>query len=116
MAIPSLDDGPNAVGLSEDVTSISDADSTAFYLDKDQVYTKENPSISEFQSLYGLISDRISCGIITFDRKDIETVITPESWVIGNVINAFMMLLNQGNALAVDTTFVTILRTAIRLE
>ena len=98
-AILSQDDRPNAVRLSEDAISISDADSTLFHLDKDQVSTIENSSISEFQSLYGLIKDRISCGTITFDKKDIETVITPESCVIDNVISAFMMLLNKGNSL-----------------
>ena len=45
---------------------------------------------------------------MTFDKKDIDTVVTPESWVIDDVISAFMMLLNQGNAFAVDTTFVPI--------
>ena len=116
IAIPSQDDGPNAVRLSEDVLSFSDTDYTVFHLEKYQVSTIENPSISEFQSLYVLIPDRISCSTITFDKKDIDTVIMPKSWVIDNVISAFMMLLNQGNGFAVDSTFVPIFRTAIRLK
>ena len=60
--------------------------------------------------------DRISCGNINFNKKDIETVVTPESWVFGNMISAFMMLLNQGNAFAVDTTFDPMLCMAIRLK
>ena len=116
IAIPSQDSGLNAVRLSEDAISISDADSTVLHLEKDQVSTIENPSVSEFRFLYGQIPDRISCGTMTFDKKEIETVITPESWVFGNVISAFIMLLNQGNAFAVDRTFVPMLRTAIRLK
>ena len=77
IAIPSQDSGLNAVRLSEDVIPISDPNSTVLHLEKDQVSIIENPSISEFQSLYGLIADRISCGTISFDKKDIETVITP---------------------------------------
>ena len=102
--------------LSEDVLSISEADSAVFHLDKDQSYTTKNPSILEFQFLYGLIRDRISCGIITFDKTDIEIVIKPESWVIDNVISKFMMLLNQGNAFAVELIFAPILHAAIRLK
>ena len=40
----------------------------------------------------------------------------PELWVIDNVISAPMMLLNQGNAFPVATTFVLILCTTIRLK
>ena len=45
-----------------------------------------------------------------------EIVTTPESWVIDNVITAFMMLLNQRNAFPVNTTFVPMLRRDIRLK
>ena len=69
MATPREDDGPNAVKLSEYIISISDAHSSVFRLDKDQVCTIENPSISEFQSLNRLIPERISCGTVTFDEK-----------------------------------------------
>ena len=116
IAIPSQDDVPNEVRLSEDVISVSDADSTVFHLDKDQFSSIENPKISEFQSLHGLIPDRISSGTITFDKKEIDTVITPKPWVIGNLISAFMILLNQRNAFAVGTTFTPMLRTSIRLK
>ena len=116
IAVPSQTYGPNVVGLHEGVVSISDADSTVFDKHVDKFPAVEHPSISEFQSIYGLIPDRISCGNITFNKKNIETLITPESWVIDNVITAFVMLLNQGNAFAVDTTFIPMLRTSIRLE
>ena len=116
IAIPIQHDRLNAVRLSEDVLSVSDADSTVFHLDKDQGSTTENPSTSEYQSLHGLIPDRISSGTITFDKKDIETVITPESWLIDNTISASIMLINQGNAFADDTTFVPMLRIAVRLK
>ena len=102
--------------LYEDVGSILDSDSTVFHLDIDRGSTIENLSILEFQILYGLILDRISCGTITFNKKDIETVITLESRVIHNVISAFMILVNQWNAFAVDTTFVSMLCKAILLK
>ena len=53
---------------------------------------------------------------MAFDKKDIETVITTESWVIDNVISALMVLLNQGNAFAVETNFISMFCTAIRLK
>ena len=59
-----------------------------------QSSTIEIPNISEFESVYGLIPERISCGYVTFNKQGIETVIAPQSWVIDNVMSAFMMLLN----------------------
>ena len=109
-------DGMNALRLSEDIISISDADSIVFHQGRDQVSTIENPSISEFQSLYGLIPDRISCGTVTFNKKDIMTEIAPVSWDIDDVVRAFMMLLNQGDAFAVDTTFAPMLSMDICLK
>ena len=104
IAIPSQYDGPNALRLSEDVISISDSGSTVLHLDKYQVSTIENLCISEFQSLYRLIPDSISWSSILFDKNDIETIKTPESWVIDYLTGAFMMLLYQGNAFVVDTS------------
>ena len=102
--------------LSEDAIFISDADSTVFYLDKDQSSTIENSTISVFQSVYSLIWGRISCGFIIFDKKDIETAVTTEPWVIDNVTSAFMMLINHGNDYAFGTTFAPMLRTAMYLK
>lgn len=48
IAIRSQYDGPNVVKLYEGGISISDADSTEFFLDIGQGSTIENPSISEF--------------------------------------------------------------------
>ena len=78
VAVPSPYDGLNVVRPSEDITSISDADSTVFTLVIDQGFITENPSISEFQYLYGLIPYRISCGTILFNKRDTETATTPE--------------------------------------
>lgn len=101
IAIPSQYDESNAERLSKHVTSISDADSMVFLLDKEQSSIIENSSISDFQSLYGLIPNSICCGVIISNKKDIEAVITPERWVIDNQLSAFMMLVDEGNALAV---------------
>ena len=48
ITIPSQFDGPNAMRLSEDVISTSDADSTVFHLDKYQASRTENPRFLEF--------------------------------------------------------------------
>ena len=109
-------DASYAETLDEDVISIADDYEPVFDGDIFQSSTIENLNISEFESVYGLIPQRISCDSITFNKHDIETVITPQSWVIDNVISAFMMLLNEGNIFAVDSVFVEMLRRAIRLK
>ena len=97
----------------EDVKSISDADSAAFHLDTGQGSSIGNPRILEFQSLHGLIPVRISCDNIAFNKKEIgTTTITLESWFLRNMVSAFVMLLNQGNAFAVETNFIPTLYTA----
>ena len=106
-------DASNAETLDEDVIFIADDYKPVFDGDVFQGPAIENPNISEFQSVYGLISERISCGSKTFDKHDIETVVTPKSWVIDNVISEFMMLLNEGNLFVVDSVVVEVFRWAI---
>ena len=72
-------DASNAETLDEDVISIADDYETVSDGDIFQNSTIENPSISEFESVYGLIPERISCGSITFNKHDIETIITPNN-------------------------------------
>ena len=51
-----------------------------------------------------------------FQQKDIETLMAPESWITGNMVDVFTMLLNQGNTFAVDTNFVPMLSMAVHLK
>lgn len=53
---------------------------------------------------------------MTFNKEYIETEITPESWVIDNLISEFMMLHNQRNAFAVETGFVRTLCVDLRFK
>ena len=71
-------DASNAETLNEDITSIADDYEPVFDGDIFQSSTIEDPNISEFESVYGLIFERITCGSITFNKQDFETVITPQ--------------------------------------
>ena len=73
-------------------------------------------SVFEFESTLRFIPDRIACVNITFDKSDLETVISPKSWVIYNVLSAFLMLLNQSTVSLLERALVTILRQSIRLK
>ena len=106
----------NAKTVDEEAISIADDYEPVFDGDIFQRSGIENPNISEFESVPGLIPKKISCGSITFNKHNIETVITPKSWVIVNLISAFMMILNEVNVLAVDSIFVEMFRRAIQLK
>ena len=100
--IRSDNDDSNAQKFDEDVISIVDDYKPVFDWDIFQSSTLENPNILEFESVYGLIPERISFGSMSFNKQDIETVRMPQSWVIHNVISEFTVLLNEGNVFAVD--------------
>ena len=51
-----------------------------------------------------------------FDKSELETVISPKASIIDNLLSAFLMLLNQGTILSLDTTFVTKVHLSIRLK
>ncbi len=75
--------------------------------------TRDKPSdlhrqgVSDFESSYGLIPDRISCCGVTVPRNDLLTVIRPRSCVIDTPISAFTNLLNHKRVLILDTLFGT---------
>ena len=48
VAVPSKYNRPNVVRLHEDLTYITDTDSTVFCIDADKASATEHPSISEF--------------------------------------------------------------------
>ena len=60
-------DASSAQALNEEVRSIADDYKPVFDRDMFQSSTIESPNISEFESVYGLISGSISCGSITFN-------------------------------------------------
>ena len=73
-------------------------------------------SLLEFESNYGRLSDKIRSAQITFNRTGFAAVKTLKSWVVDNVISAFLMLLNHNNVYALDTTFSTIFLQSLRLK
>ena len=108
--ISTVCDEPTAIQADE-TSSISDNDNDgagAFTMEgNEKELHNKNPSVFEFESTYGFISDRISCPNIMFDKSDLETVISLKSWVIDNVLSSFLMLLNQSTVFSVDTAFET---------
>ena len=80
--IRSYYDASSAEPLDEDAISIVDDYEPVFEGEIFQSSSIENPNISDYESDYGLIPEKISCVSINFNKHDIEAVITPP--VVGN--------------------------------
>ncbi len=79
----------------------------------DESTTQHYQCVPDFEDLYGKIPERISCSSISVTKSDLLTVVQPRTWVCYSSIRAFMVLINQGRIVKLDTSFVTFLRNYI---
>ncbi len=105
---------PSQIPCDDDVISISDNESSMANTITKNDSANNGSGVLDFESIYGSIPDGISCSGITFDKREFARLIMPKLWVIDNVMNVFLMLLNQETVLALDTVFITMLRQTIR--